>query len=264
MPNCARPPGLQRSIGFARDNDREFLNGVSRGLAAAARDRGLEYKEVVAGNNAVRMNDQLRAFADVKTGAVIVAPVDSRSSARPVQELIWSGAYVGSIVPPPATSLLNAPQYLTGKSLGDAAASYIRTRLGGRAKVVLLTHDRLQFLSPRFAAMRDALKDIPGATIVADISPLTVDKAGGRAMMKTILLAQPNIDVVLGADTVVLGALEALQEAGRARADQFLGGIDGEAEAVAEIKKGGPYKASVDPCFIRFWLCDGSARGRLA
>ena len=86
---------------------------------------------------------------------------------------------------------------------------------------------------------------MPGAVIVADISPPTVNKAGGAAMMRTILLAQPNIDVVLGADTVVLGALEALRAAGKARPDQFLGGIDGEPEAIAEIKKGGPYKASI-------------------
>jgi ribose transport system substrate-binding protein len=59
-------------------------------------------------------------------------------------------------------------------------------------------------------------------------------------------LAQPGIDVVLGADTVVLGALAALREAGKARPDQFLGGIDGEPEAVAEIRKGNsPYKASI-------------------
>jgi ribose transport system substrate-binding protein len=51
--------------------------------------------------------------------------------------------------------------------------------------------------------------------------------------------------VVLGADTVVLGALAALRAAGKARDDQFLGGIDGEPKAVAEIKKGGPYKASI-------------------
>jgi ribose transport system substrate-binding protein len=64
-------------------------------------------------------------------------------------------------------------------------------------------------------------------------------------MMRTILLADPDIDVVLGADTVVLGALAALREAGRARPDQFLGGIDGEPAAVAEIRSGGPYKVSV-------------------
>jgi ribose transport system substrate-binding protein len=43
----------------------------------------------------------------------------------------------------------------------------------------------------------------------------------------------------------VLGALGAVREAGKARQDQFFGGIDGEPEAVAEIKVGGPYKASI-------------------
>jgi hypothetical protein len=35
---------------------------------------------------------------------------------------------------------------------------------------------------------------------VADISPLTVDEAGGAATMRAVLLAEPDIDVVLGAD----------------------------------------------------------------
>jgi ribose transport system substrate-binding protein len=40
-------------------------------------------------------------------------------------------------------------RYLTGKALGDAAAAHIRDRLRGRASLVLLTHDSLQFLAPR-------------------------------------------------------------------------------------------------------------------
>mgnify|MGYP006148445649 CR=1 FL=1 len=71
---------------------------------------------------------------------------------------------VGAVVAPPATTVLNAPQYLTGKVLAEAAANYIRTRLGGKAKVVLLTHDSLKFLAPRFTAMRDTLRPlIPGS-----------------------------------------------------------------------------------------------------
>jgi ribose transport system substrate-binding protein len=180
-----------------------------------------------------------------KTGAVVAAPINALTLARSLQQMIWAGAYVGTIVPPPAVSLLNAPQYLTGKVLAEAAAAYIRDTLKGKANVVLLTHDTNQFLSRRFAAMRDTLQDMPGVSIVADISPLTVNKEGGQKTMETILLAHPDIDVVLGADTVVLGALAALRAAKKARPNQFLGGIDGEPEAVAEIKQGGPYKASV-------------------
>jgi ribose transport system substrate-binding protein len=93
--------------------------------------------------------------------------------------------------------------------------------------------------------MRDVLSAMPDVNIVADISPISVDKQGGKVTMDIILLAHPEIDVVLGADTVVLGALQSLREAGKDRPEQFLGGIDGEPEAVAEIKAGGPYKTSI-------------------
>ncbi len=243
---CKAPPDLKRMLVFAQDNEREFMQGVGRGLAAAATDRGLDYRVALARNDAARMNEQIEVLRAEKAGAIVAAPVDAIALGPYLQKFIWSGGFVGTIVPPPATLLLNAPQYLTGKVLGDAAASHIRTQLGGRAKVVLLTHDSLQFLAPRFVAMRDALKDMPGVAIIADISPTTVSKDGGLATMRTVLLAQPNVDVVLGADTVVLGALAALREAGKTRPDQFLGGIDGEPEAVAEIRQGrGPYKASV-------------------
>jgi len=245
-PTCSAPPGLQKILAFAQDNERQFMQGVAGGLSAAAKKRGLDFRVVLAANDPKKMVEQVYAQLADKVGAVVAAPVHPPSLARGLQELIWSGAYVGTVVPPPAVTLLNAPQYLTGKVLADAASAYIRDKLKGKANVVLLTHDGLQFLSPRFAAMRDALQDMPGVTIVADISPLTVNKEGGLAMMRTILLAHPNIDVVLGADTVVLGALQALRETGKARPDQFLGGIDGEPEAVAEIKSGtSPYKASV-------------------
>lgn len=244
-PACSRPPNLEKVLAFAQDNEREFMQGVARGLMLAARDRGLEYRNALAQNDPALMIEQVKQFLAARAGAMVAAPVDPASLAPHLQKMIWSGAYVGTVVPPPAIEILNAPQYLTGKVLGDAAAAYIKERLGGRANVVLLTHDGLRFLSPRFTAMRDALRALPGVAIVADISPATVNKAGGATTMRTILLAHPKVDVVLGADTVVLGALQALREAGKARDDQFLGGIDGEPEAVAEIRKGGPYKASI-------------------
>ncbi|RYE37101.1 MAG: sugar ABC transporter substrate-binding protein, partial [Hyphomicrobiales bacterium] len=161
-------------------------------------------------------------------------------------ELLRAGTYVGTVVPPPATTILNAPQYLTGKVLAEAAAAHIRDTLQGRANVVLLTHDSMQFLSPRFAAMRDVFREMSEVAIVADISPVTVTKKGGYDTMATILIAEPQIDVVLGADTVVLGALAALRDMGMARPDQFVGGIDGEPEAVAELSQpDSPYKTSI-------------------
>jgi len=245
-PACSPPPGLSKVLAFAQDNEREFMQGVDHGLEMAAKDRGLEYRRALANNDAAKMVEQVQLLLASKVGGIVAAPVDPASLSHSLQEVMWSGGYVGTIVPPPATELLNAPQYLTGRTLADIAAAYIKDKLGGKANVVLLTQDQIEFLAPRFAAFRDAMKEIPGVTIVADITPNPVNKEGGFATMNTILQAHPDVDVVLGADTVVLGALAALEAAGKARPDQFLGGIDGEPEAVATIKKpNSPYKASI-------------------
>ena len=222
------------------------MQGVSSGLALAAKDRGLAYQVAIARNDAAQMMSDVEGFLVARTGAVVAAPVDAEALSPSLKKLIWDGAFVGTVVPPPAVTILNAPQYLTGKTLAEAAAGHIRRYRSGKANVVLLTHDSLEFLAPRFVAMRDVLREMPDVVIVADISPPTVDQVGGFATMSTILLANSRVDVILGADTVVLGALKATRAAGRIRADQFFGGIDGEPDAVAELKsKGSPYKASI-------------------
>lgn len=260
-PVCSKPRGLRRELVFVQDNDREFVKGIGRGLAAAAADRHLAFRTLRSGNNAKLMLKQIKGLDVRSTGSIVVAPIDPPTLGPALRSVITKGAYVAAIVPPPATTILNAPQYQTGEVLAQAAAAHIRSRLGGKAKVVLLTHDNLQFLAPRFTAMRDTLRRLPGVTIVADISPVTVDRAGGYRTMKMILLAHPNVDVVLGADTVVLGALDALREARKIRPNQFLGGIDGERDAVRELKRpGSPYKASISLASPVF----GYALGRFA
>ena len=245
-PSCNAPPGLKKVLAYVQENARDFLQGVDHGLAMAAKNRGLEYRRVLVENDVGKAIAAVQSFVMAKVGAMVATSPDPVAFSSTLQRAIWSGAFVGTIVPPPATLLLNAPQYRTGKVLTDAAIQHINTKLGGKAKVVLLTQDTMEYLEPRFTAMRDGLNAMPGVTIVADIAPRPVTKEGGFATMQTILVANPDIDVVLGGDAVVLGALEALRAAGKDRPDQFLGGIDGEPEAVDEIRKGtSPYKASI-------------------
>ena len=245
-PACHAPTGLAKVLAFVQENEREFLQGVDHGLALAAKDRGLEYRRAMADNDAAKAAAQIQAFLGAKVGALVATSSDPAVVRHGLQEVIWSGGFVGTIVPPPATLLLNAPQYATGKALTDAAIKHINDKLDGKAAVVLLTQDTMQFLTPRFEAMRDGLGKLPGVTIVADIAPSPVNQQSGFDTMNTILLANPDVDVILGADSVVLGALRALRAAKRDRPDQFLGGIDGEPEAVSEIKTGNsPFKASI-------------------
>ena len=49
-PACSLPPGLRKSLTFAQDNGRKFMQGVAQGLELAAKDRGLTY-EIDQANN---------------------------------------------------------------------------------------------------------------------------------------------------------------------------------------------------------------------
>ncbi|MET3899767.1 ribose transport system substrate-binding protein [Devosia sp. UYZn731] len=245
-PMCTPPKGVSRVLAYVQENQRDFLQGIGYGLEMAAKNRGLEYRHSVTDDDVAKALQQIATFREAKVGGLVATSSDPAAISKSLQQAIWAGIFVGTVVPPPATLLLNAPQYATGKALTDAAIAHINAHLGGKANVVLLTQDSMEYLTPRFEAMRDGFNALPGVTIVADIAPNPVSKEGGFATMNTILLANPDIDVVLGGDAVVLGALDALRAAGKDRPDQFLGGIDGEAAGVAEIIKGdSPYKASI-------------------
>jgi len=89
---CTPPPGLKKLLAFAQDNEREFIVGVSRGLAAAAKDRGLTYRVALAGNDGAKMIEQVEALVTEKAGAVVAAPVDPASLSGSLQKFMGRAA----------------------------------------------------------------------------------------------------------------------------------------------------------------------------
>jgi len=143
---CTAPTGLTKLLAFAQDNERKFMQGVAQGLSLAAKDRGLEYQVSHANNDPAMMIGQVQHFLSAKSRracrssdrCALADPLAATSDL--VRRLCrHGGAAAGDFAPK------RAAQYLTGKALGDKAAEYIKLKLGGKAKVVLLTHDSLQF-----------------------------------------------------------------------------------------------------------------------
>jgi ribose transport system substrate-binding protein len=238
-------PDLPRRLALAMDNDREFAQSIKHGLEAAAQERGLEFVSANANGDAAKDVQQLQQFLAQGVGALWVNPIDPAAQAPVMKQALDRGIAVLGVLMPPSTLQMNANQYTVGKALGDDAARYIEQQLGGRANVVILNQDSVEPVRPRFRAIRDVLETVPGAHVVADVEPSQTQKDSAFQTMSTILQKNPQVDVVLGADSVVLGAYAALRAAHKDNPKQYLGGVDGEPEALADIKAGGAYKASV-------------------
>jgi ribose transport system substrate-binding protein len=238
-------PGLPKVIAYAQDSSNETEQAVASGLQAGAKDAGLQFKVANSDGDPQQQVQNMQQFLVTGVGAMVTGPVDPASQAPVIQRAIGDGVDADTLVFGPGTNQVNASQYAVGKTLALVAASYIKSTLGGKANVVLINQDNVPPILPRFQAIRAVLKTLPGVKVVADVTPAQQDVADGFQVMNTILQKTPNVDVVLGSDEVVQGALSALQAAHKATDKQFLGGLDGEASSLQDIVKGGPYKATV-------------------
>ncbi len=162
-----------------------------------------------------------------------------------MQQAIDQGIAVLSLVTPPSTTQVVADQYKVGNTQGLAAAKWITENLDGKAKVHYFNIDTIEVLIARHQGVLDGVKTAgEGVEIVSDIKAGAITNEAGFNTMNTVLQAHPDVNVILGGDTLVLGALAAVEAAGRAGDKIYMSGIDGDTQALNKIREGGPYKAS--------------------
>lgn len=238
-------PDLPKTVAWANTSDAEFFLQITRSIEAAAKDRGLEFITAIADDDSAKNIEQIETFLQRGIGALAVQPLDANAQAPLMQRAIDTGAAVMSLVTPPSTNQAIADQYKVGNTQGLAAAKYITENMGGKAKVVYFNTDSIEVLKARHQGALDGIMTAgDGVEIVADVQPEAITQDAGFQAMSTILQKNPDVDVVIGGDTYVLGALAALEAEGKARDDMYLSGIDGDEQALAAVAEGGPYKAS--------------------
>lgn len=116
--------------------------------------------------------------------------------------------------------------------------------MGGKANVVYINANQLSpVLVPRDKGAIAGLKTGgSGIKLVADqFNTPGVDT--GNKLMSQILQAHSDVNVVLGDDESVLGALSAFRTAGKLSQLKYMSGVNGSKDALAVISAGNtPYK----------------------
>jgi ribose transport system substrate-binding protein len=214
-------------------------------MQTSAKARGLDFITAIANDDSATNIEQINTFLQRGIAALAIQPLDANAQAPLMQQAIDQGIAVLSLVTPPSTNQVIANQYKVGNQQGLAAAKWITDNLGGNAKVFYFNFDHIEVLKERHRGVLEGVKTAgPGVEIVLDIDPGAITNDAGFQTMNTALQAHPDINVILGGDTVCLGALAALESAGKANGKVYISGIDGDKQALDKIKEGGAYKAS--------------------
>ena len=150
-----------------------------------------------------------------------------------------------------ATPLLVTNVTSNGYAMAADTASYVVNRIGGKGNVVMFVFDAFPPVQQRGVIADAIFKNNPDIKVLDRVTPDVQDGgiADSRAKMEAILAANPDkgsIGAVWAAwDQPALGALQAIEAAGRGDEGIVITGIDANPEARDAIAKGGSFEASM-------------------
>lgn len=239
--------GLPARVAWASTANSEFFLALSDGMKAAASARGCDYVTATSGNDPRKHASQMKQFLARGVGALAMQPLDAAADAPVLQAAIDKGVCVQGIITAPSTLQIAASQYQIGYDQGVAAADYATAELAGQAEVIYFNLDTV---APALAVRHEGVlaglaTGGSGIRVVSDLTVTDISTQAGFATMSTALQAHPDIKIVLGGDTAVVGAYKALKQSGKLKDDMFLAGVDGESEALDLIEADGPYRLSI-------------------
>lgn len=227
-------PDVPSRLAFGNQTDAQFFLDMQNGLESAADERGLDFLSANAQGDPARNIEQLSSFLQRGVGGLVTVPVGGEEAQRQVKlDAMETGAGVYSFLSGPATTVFAADQYAIGYTQGTDAAEFITENMGGEAKVVYFNADELSpVLIPRHTGAIDGVMEAgDGVEIVADVyNEPSVE--GGATQMSTILQANPDVNVILGDDDSVIGALQAVDAAGKLDQIMYASGVNGSEAAL--------------------------------
>jgi simple sugar transport system substrate-binding protein/ribose transport system substrate-binding protein len=200
----------------------QFMKLLSLGYQDAAKAAGIKVLLGNTGNDQAKEAELVNTYVSQKVAGLVIAPLN-QSTSIPVLERASSSMKIAI-----TNTFLTDASFIVGgytsdntnlgATSGEAAAQYIKNKLGGRAKIAILQF-KSQLPEPsaeRVNGFVDTIKKVnPNVEVVADQDAWLQDRAVQVA--GDILTAHPDINIIFGAnDGGTIGAVMAVKNAGLA------------------------------------------------
>lgn len=168
-----------------------------------------------------------------------------------------------------ADALLVTNVTSNGYAMAAETATYVADRIGGEGRVVMFIFEAFPPVQVRGVIADAVFGNFPDIEVIDRVTPDVSDGgiADSRAKMEAILAANPepgSISAVWAAwDQPGLGAMQAIEAAGREGEGIVITGIDANPQAREAIAAGGNFEASVAQDFSGIGSAAADAVGRV-
>jgi ABC-type sugar transport system substrate-binding protein len=235
--------GMAQRIGVTLSAfEHQFLVKVREAMTEKAKELGVQIQFVEAQGDIGKQLNQIQTFISQGMDAIIVNPVDTMATPKMTKLVTEAGiplVYV-NLQPaeetlPQGVAYIGSEEIVSGKLQGEAIAKL----LNNKGNVVIMMGElATQAAVLRTEGVEKVVAQHPEMKIVGK---QTANWRRNEAidLMKNWLVAGTQIDaVVTNNDEMAIGAILALQQAGKDPKKVVIAGIDATADALAEMEKG--------------------------
>lgn len=225
------------------------------GFEAAAAERGWDVNVIDTAGDVAAVISRLEDAVTQNVDAIVI-------NVDPAQVNVGLLAAKGAGIPvvgmdAGSDPLIAANVTSNGYAMAAETSVYVANRIGGEGKVVMFVFDAFPPVQIRGVVADAIFGNFPDIEVLDRITPDVSDGgiADSRAQMEAILAANPesgSIAAVWAAwDQPALGALQAIEDAGRGNEGIVITGIDANPQARDAISAGGNFEASIAQDFAR-------------
>ncbi len=231
----------------------EFYRDIEKGMKEEGGDKiNFDFRD--PNGNLAEQTSEIEDFTAQGVNLVTMVPINSRASEAEARMV--TAAHIPLItVDIAVTKDVGQVAHIASNNVegGELAAQEMAKLLGGKGEVVVIDNPTIVSVVDRENGFIAKLANIaPGIKVVARQSGGS-DREKAQAVTEDLLQAYPDVTGIFAVnDEMALGALQAVNEAGRQDKISIVG-FDASSEALADIAKGNSaFKATVaqDPVEI--------------
>lgn len=230
--------------------DNQYFVNVRDGAQKRADEIGAELVVADPNQDVSQQVSDVENFITMGVDAIILSAINADALEAVAKEAMDAGIYVvaQSIELKNCNVYSSADEYSMGFQVGEGAGQWIVDNYGEDAAVecAVLTNDSNSASIPRGDGLQEGITSVAAnANIVARQDASTT--ADGQTVTDALLQSNPNLQVIVCQnDSIALGALAAVQAAGKDTVDFYIGGMDNTDEAVSKIASGTALRATLD------------------
>lgn len=200
----------------------QFMQTVLNGMKAAADKYGVELLTANTANQITKEVNVVQTYTARGVDAICITTLDKKASVQALQEANDKGikiiSFNNAIDADFPVSTIASSNTDIGATSGKAAAQYIKTKLKGKKTIkVGICNYKAQFAAEsnlRQDGFWNEIKDIPGVTLVAEVSSPLVNEA--QKKVGDMITANPDLHILYGCnDGGTLGSALAVKEANK-------------------------------------------------